>query len=171
MLNKKTYKNLRIRFAEEKDAEVLLDFIKKLAVYEKRPESVIATAEDIRKNIFEKKIAEALIAEQDGMPAGFAIFYYNFSTFIGKPGIYIEDLFVNEHLRGNGIGKAIFNFIAEIAIRKDCASIEWTVLKWNKPSIRFYEKLGAKKKDEWFIYRLDTNFLQNNSSSGLNAES
>lgn len=154
-LNEKT----KIRFAEEKDTGILLDFIKKLALYEKRLESVTATDEDIRRTIFEKKIAEAIIAEYKGKPSGFAIFFYNFSTFIGKPGIYIEDLYVNEELRGKGIGKALFSFIADTAVKRDCAMLEWTVLKWNTPSIRFYEKIGAKNKEEWFIYRLDKESL------------
>ncbi len=156
---------LKIRFAVEEDTGILLDFIKKLAIYEKRPESVTATDDDIRRTIFEKKIAEAIIAEYDGLAAGFAIFFHNFSTFIGKPGIYIEDLFVDDELRGKGIGRALFSFIADLAIKRDCAMLEWTVLKWNTPSIRFYEKIGAKNKEEWFIYRLDKKSL---SDTALN---
>ena len=150
---------IKIRFAVKEDIGILLDFIKKLALYEKRLETVTATDEDIRRTIFEKKIAEAIIAEYKGKPSGFAIFFYNFSTFIGKPGIYIEDLYVNEELRGKGIGKALFSFIADTAVKRDCAMLEWTVLKWNTPSIRFYEKIGAKNKEEWFIYRLDKESL------------
>ena len=154
---------LKIRFAKEEDTGILLDFIKRLAVYEKRPESVKATNDDIRRTIFEKKIAEAIIAEYERKPAGFAIFFYNFSTFIGKPGIYIEDLYVNEEARGKGIGKALFSFLADLAIQRDCAMLEWTVLKWNTPSIRFYEKIGAKNKEEWFIYRLEGKSLSDAS--------
>ncbi len=153
-------KELKIRFAKKEDTGILLDFIKRLAVYEKRSGSVTATEEDIKRTIFEKKIAEAVIAEYEGAPAGFAIFFYNFSTFMGKPGIYIEDLFVNEELRGRGVGKAIFSFLADLAVRRDCAMLEWTVLKWNTPSIRFYEKTGAKNKEEWLIYRLDKESLK-----------
>ena len=155
---------LKIRFAEKEDLEILLDFIKKLAVYEKRPDTVIATTDDLKKALFEKKIAEAVISEYAGQPSGFAIFYYNFSTFIGKPGIYIEDLYVNEELRNKGIGKAMFVFLAELALKRDCAMLEWTVLKWNTPAIKFYEKMGATNKEEWFIYRLDKKALADMAS-------
>lgn len=152
-------KKLKIRFARKKDLKTLLDFIKSLASYEKRPGSVTATTDDLKETLFEKKIAEAIIAEYEGRPSGFAIFFYNFSTFMGKPGIYIEDLYVNKELRNKGIGKAIFAYLAELALKRDCAMLEWTVLKWNTPAIKFYEKMGAANKEEWFTYRLDKRAL------------
>ncbi len=160
----KLNEKLKIRFAKKKDLEVLLDFIKRLAVYEKKPDLVIATTDDLKKTLFEKKIAKAIISEYAGKPSGFAIFFYNFSTFIGKPGIYIEDLYVNEELRNKGIGKAMFVFLSELALKKDCAMLEWSVLKWNTPAIKFYEKMGAINKEEWFTYRLDKKVLSDMAS-------
>ena len=153
-------KELKIRFAKKEDTGILLDFIKRLAVYEKRSGSVTATEEDIKRTIFEKKIAEAVIAEYEGAPAGFAIFFYNFSTFTGKPGIYIEDLFVNPEIRGKGIGKLLFSYIAKIALERKCSRVEWSVLKWNKPSIKFYSGMDATLKDEWVLYKLSGKALR-----------
>ena len=148
-----------IRHAEEKDAALLLDFIRRLADYEKRLHEVVATEEDIKSSIFERKIAEAIIAEHAGKPAGFAIFFHNFSTFLGKPGIYIEDLFVNPEFRGKGLGKLIFSFIAKLAIQRNCGRVEWTVLTWNEPAINFYKKIGAVPKNEWMLYKISGNAL------------
>ena len=149
-----------IRRAEERDAALLLDFIRRLADYEKRLQEVVATEEDIKSVVFERKIAEALIAEHMGKPAGFAIFFYNFSTFLGKPGIYIEDLFVSPEFRGKGLGKLIFSFIAKLAIQRNCGRVEWTVLTWNEPAINFYKKIGALPKDEWMLYKINGNALK-----------
>ncbi len=146
--------DLVIRFACPGDAKLLLEFIKQLADYEKRLSEVIASEKDISDVIFNRRIAEAIIADYKGSPAGFAIFFYNFSTFTGKPGIYIEDLFVNPELRGKGIGKMLFSFIAKTAIDRGCSRVEWTVLNWNKPSIKFYRSMGAAPKDEWMLYKL-----------------
>jgi GNAT superfamily N-acetyltransferase len=152
--------NIVLRPAEENDTGILLDFIKKLASYEKKKDEVIATESDLEYVLFRMKIAEAIIAELDGEAAGFAIFFYNFSTFIGKPGIYIEDLYVNPEVRGKGIGKALFSYIARLAIKRKCCRIEWSVLHWNKPSINFYKKLGAEPKDEWVVYKLSGKSLK-----------
>lgn len=149
-----------IRRAEERDAALLLDFIRRLADYEKRLQEVVATEEDIKSVVFERKIAEALIAEHMGKPAGFAIFFYNFSTFLGKPGIYIEDLFVSPEFRGKGLGKLIFSFIAKLAIQRNCGRVEWTVLTWNEPAINFYKKIGALPKNEWMLYKINGNALK-----------
>jgi GNAT superfamily N-acetyltransferase len=148
-----------IRPAEERDARLLLDFIRRLADFEKRPHEVVATEEDIKSVIFERKIAEALIAENMDKPAGFAIFFYNFSTFLGKPGIYIEDLFVNPEFRGKGLGKLIFSYIAKLAIQRNCGRVEWSVLTWNEQAIKFYKKIGASPKNEWMIYKISGNSL------------
>ncbi len=150
---------LKIRSAKKEDAELILDFIRQLAVYEKRLHEVIASKNDIIDAIFNRKIAEAIIAEYKGRPAGFAIFFYNFSTFLGKPGIYIEDLFVNPEHRGKGIGKLLFASIAKLAVERKCCRIEWTVLHWNEPSIKFYENIGAQLKDEWVIYKMSGDAL------------
>lgn len=143
-----------IRIAQEKDTALLLDFIRRLADYEKRPHEVTATEEDIRDVIFGRKIAEAIIAEHGDKPAGFAIFFHNFSTFLGKPGVYIEDLFVSPEFRGRGLGKYLFSYIARLAVKRGCGRVEWTVLAWNEPAINFYKKIGAVPKNEWMLYKL-----------------
>ena len=152
--------NINIRIADGGDTGILLDFIKKLASYENKLDEVVAAESDLHDVLFKQKIAEAIIAELDGEAVGFAIFFYNFSTFIGKPGIYIEDLYVNPEARGKGIGKALFSYIAELALKRKCCRIEWSVLHWNKPSISFYRRLGAEPKDEWVIYKLSGKSLK-----------
>ena len=153
--------DFKIRFADENDAELILDFIKKLADYEKKLSEVVATKDAIREVFFERKIAEAIIGEYDGKPVGFAVFFYNFSTFMGRPGIYIEDMYVNPEVRSKGIGTLMFAFIAKLAVERKCGRLEWTVLHWNKPSINFYKKMGAVAKDEWKIYKMSGSALQN----------
>ena len=152
---KPALEDFKIRFADENDMGLVLDFIKKLAAYEKRLREVVATKDDIREVFFERKIAEAIIGEYDGKPVGFAIFFYNFSTFMGRPGIYIEDMYVNPEVRSKGIGTLMFAFIAKLAVERKCARLEWTVLHWNESSIDFYKKMGAVAKDEWEIYKMD----------------
>jgi GNAT superfamily N-acetyltransferase len=149
-----------VRMARRQDASLLLDLIKELASYEKRAKQVSAELEDIKKFIFEKQCAKAVIADLDGHEAGFAVFYISYSTFLGKPGIYIEDLFVKPGLRHKGIGTRLLKFIASLASQWGYPFIEWSVLKWNKPSIRFYERLGAKPKSEWALYRLDEKMIK-----------
>ncbi len=151
---------LKIRPASKDDAGLILDFIKKLAKYEKKIKEVVATEEDIFDILFVQKLAEAIIAEIEGRPAGFAIFFYNFSTFIGRPGIYIEDLYVNPEVRGKGIGKSLFSYIASLAVERKCCRLEWSVLHWNEPSINFYKKLGARPKKEWVIYNISGKALE-----------
>lgn len=152
---KKTLPNIAFRFAEEKDIELILEFIKNLAEYEKLAYEVVASSESLRSSLFDKKAyAEVVFSLVDNKETGFVIFFHNYSTFLGKPGIYIEDLFVKEEFRGLGIGKALLSFIADLAIKRDCGRVEWWVLNWN-PARDFYESIGAKVMDEWTVYRLD----------------
>jgi len=138
------------------DTLLILSFIKKLAEYEKLAHEVIATEEDIRESLFgDKPKAFCVIAEADHKPVGFALCFYNYSTFQGKAGIYIEDLYVEEAYRGRGIGKGFFKFIAKKAKEENCGRIQWWVLDWNEPSIEFYKKIGAKMMDEWTVCRIE----------------
>jgi GNAT superfamily N-acetyltransferase len=144
-----------IRKAEKKDAALILEFIKHLAEYEKLSHMVSASVEDIYKNIFsEKPVAEVVFAEYKGEAVGFALYFYNFSTFLGKPGIYLEDLFVLESMRGKGFGKALLVYLAKLAVEKDCGRLEWAVLDWNIPAIEFYKSLGAEIQKEWLLNRV-----------------
>jgi len=146
---------LRIRRAEQEDVPVLLQFIKKLALYERLSHVVTATEELLRRNLFgEKSVAQAILAEYQGAVAGFAVFFYNFSTFEGKPGIFIEDLYVDESHRGEGLGLAMFMHVARLAKEQGCGRLEWSVLDWNVPAIRLYENLGAEPLSDWTSYRL-----------------
>lgn len=146
---------LVIRKGTEKDVSIILDLIKALADYEKAPNEVIANEKILLQNLFgDKPYAETLIAEYGGVPAGFALFFHNFSTWVGKPGIYLEDLFVKPHLRGKGIGKKLLVQIAKIAVERNCGRFEWSVLDWNEPSIQFYKNLGAKPMNEWTTFRM-----------------
>lgn len=153
-------KDLDIRFAVKNDSGLLLDFIKRLAAYEKKSDQVVATVSDIKKSLFENKYAEAVIAYYNNAPIGFAVFFHNFSSFLGKPGIYIEDLYVDEKHRGMGVGSRMLSFIADLALRRGCEILEFSVLKWNKPSIRFYKNLGAEEKNEWSNYRFSGRALK-----------
>ncbi|MDT8439826.1 MAG: GNAT family N-acetyltransferase [Wenzhouxiangellaceae bacterium] len=151
---------LTIRPARPGDEALLLDLIGELADYEKAPEQAVATPEHIRSALFgQRPTAEAVIAEWDGAPAGFALWFHNFSTWLGKPGLYLEDLFVREALRGRGIGKALLLHLVGIARVRDCGRMEWSVLDWNRPAIEFYQALGAEAMDEWTVYRLDQDAL------------
>lgn len=145
---------INIRIAVEKDVPTILGFIKELAEYEKMSDDVVATEELLKKNIFEKKLAEVIIAEYDGKPVGFALFFHNFSTFLGKSGIYLEDLYVQTSMRNKGIGKILLSHLAKIAVERDCGRLEWSCLNWNEPSIAFYKEQGAKAMDEWSVYRV-----------------
>ena len=145
---------LTFRTASEADCGLVLEFIKALAVYEKMLDEVEATEEILREWIFEKKKAEVFFACEDGKEVGFAVFFHNFSTFLGRAGIYLEDLFVLPEYRGNGYGKAILKELARIAAERGCGRVEWACLDWNRPSIDFYRSLGAVAMDEWTVYRL-----------------
>jgi GNAT superfamily N-acetyltransferase len=143
-----------IREAGAGDTPILLDFIRGLADYEGLSGQVEASEELLRKTLFADKGAEALIASIDGVDAGFALFFYNYSTFKGRPGIYIEDLFVKPELRGRGAGRALMRHIARLAVSKGCGRLDWSCLNWNTPSINFYKSCGAKPLSEWTGFRL-----------------
>ena len=146
--------NTKIRFAGVGDEAIILEFIKALADYEKMSDLVVADEALLREWIFEKKHAEVLFAMEDGKEVGFALFFHNFSTFLGRAGIYLEDLFVLPEYRGHGHGTALIKELASIAVERGCGRFEWSCLDWNKPSIDFYLSLGAEPMDEWTIYRV-----------------
>ena len=165
-MKEKQLGNSHVRFAVESDIPVILDFIKKLAEYEKMSDQVSATEELLRRSLFAERKAEVLIAEWEGVPAGFALFFHNFSTFLGKPGIYLEDLFVDPEMRGRGIGKLLLTTLAGIAVERECGRLEWSCLDWNEPSIRFYESLGAVPMEDWTVYRVAGDTLAELSACG-----
>lgn len=147
---------LLIRNATIEDASLVLEFIKELARYEKAEEEVIATVEDIENNLFgSSTTTKALICTSDQTPIGIAIYFLNFSTWLGKNGLYLEDLFVSPGHRGSGAGKRLLKHLAGIAVENDYGRFEWSVLDWNEPAINFYESIGAKAQSEWVGYRLD----------------
>jgi GNAT superfamily N-acetyltransferase len=144
-----------IREAVEADLPLILTLIRALAVYERLEHKVVATEDVLRESLFgARPYAETLIVEEDGEPFGFALFFHNFSTFIGRPGIYLEDLFVKPEARGRGYGKALLARLAAIAKERNCGRLEWSVLDWNEPSINFYKALGAVPLDDWTIFRV-----------------
>ena len=147
--------NTEIRFANEQDVALILGFIKDLAEYEKMSDLVVADEALLREWIFEKKKAEVLFAMEDGKAVGFALFFHNFSTFLGRAGIYLEDLYVKPEYRGHGHGKALIKKLAAIALERGCGRLEWSCLDWNKPSIDFYLSLGAQQMNEWTVYRFE----------------
>lgn len=149
-----------IREANSSDINLIFDFICDLADYEKLRHDVTATAEILHESIFVKKQAEVLIAELDGVPVGFALYFHNFSTFKGKACLYLEDIFIKPQYRGKGYGKAIFNRLAQIAVERGCDRFDWAVLDWNEPSINFYKSLGAFPMDEWTVFRLTGDALK-----------
>jgi GNAT superfamily N-acetyltransferase len=150
-----------IKAATIDDVPVILSFIKKLADYEKLSHLVTATEAGLQAVLFgERPYAETIIAYHENQPVGFALFFHNFSTFLGKPGIYLEDLFVDVEQRGKGFGKALLAHLAKLAQERDCGRLEWSVLNWNEPSIKFYESLGAKPMNEWTVYRMTGEALQ-----------
>ena len=145
---------MKIRYAERKDCELILQFIKELADYEKMLNEVVATPEILEEWIFDKHKAEVIFAMEGDTEVGFALFFHNFSTFVGRAGIYLEDLFVRPEHRGKGYGKGLLQQLAKIAVERGCGRLEWVCLDWNQPSIDFYKSLGAVPMDEWTIYRI-----------------
>lgn len=145
---------LTFRYAQEKDCEKILFFIRELAKYEKMEDDVIATPELLREWIFEKKKAEVIFPMEDGKEVGYALFFHNFSTFLGRAGMYLEDLFIMPQHRGKGYGKATLKELARIAVERGCGRLEWSCLDWNQPSIDFYLSLGAAQMSDWTTYRL-----------------
>ena len=148
------------RYATEADVSTILYFIRELALYEEMLDEVVATEETLREWIFEKKKGEVIFALEDGIEIGFALFFHNFSTFLGRAGIYLEDLYVKQEYRGKGYGKAILRKLAQIAVERGCGRLEWWCLDWNKPSIEFYLSLGAEPMKEWTVYRIAGDTLQ-----------
>ena len=147
--------NIRIEPASEGNIPLILTFIKRLADYERLAHTVVATEESLREYLFgEKRYAEVVIARLDDLPVGFALFYHNFSTFVSKPGLYLEDLFVVPEQRGKGIGNALLVYLAKLAVERKCGRFEWAVLDWNSSAIKFYESLGAVPLDDWRLFRL-----------------
>lgn len=147
-------KNYTFRYATEQDVPLILDFIKQLAEYEKLGDEVVATEELLREWLFDKKAAEVIFAVEDEKEVGFALFFHNFSTFLGRAGIYLEDLFVMPEYRGRGYGKALIAELARIAVERGCGRLEWWCLDWNAPSIEFYKRLGAEAMEDWTVYRI-----------------
>jgi GNAT superfamily N-acetyltransferase len=146
---------LAIRPGERADVPVIAELIRGLAHFEKLEHEVTMTEERLASNLFwPHRYAETLIAQEDDEPVGFALFFHNFSTFLAKPGIYLEDLFVIPESRGRGVGRALLKELARLAVERDCGRLEWSVLDWNREAIAFYERLGAKPNSEWTIYRL-----------------
>ena len=151
---------LHIRDAEVADSELILHFVRELARYEKAEHEVVATRADIESSIFgEQSSVRALICEADGQPIGFAVYFFNYSTWQGRRGLYLEDLYVGEAKRGHGIGSALLKRLAEIAVERDCPRFEWVVLDWNESAIRVYEHIGAKMQPEWRVMRMEGDAL------------
>lgn len=146
--------NINLRKVTEDDVDLILEFIMEIAEYEKMSDSVIATREEIYESIFKRKEAEVLIVEKDNKDIGYVVYFFNYSTFIGRAGFYLEDIYIKPEYRGNGYGKEIFKYLTKIAYEKGCHRMEWSCLNWNKPSIEFYKNLGAVPMSEWTVYRL-----------------
>lgn len=144
-----------LRFAREEDVPTLLRLIRGLAEYEKMENDVAATEGTLRDSLFRQKSAEAVLAELRGEPVGYALFFHNFSTFLGRSGLYLEDIFVEPGCRRRGIGGALLSFLACLAVGRGCGRMEWTCLNWNKPSADFYRAMGAKPQEQWTVFRLD----------------
>ena len=157
--------SVTFRYATEEDCGKILEFIKALAEYEKMLDQVVSTEELLKEWIFDKQKAEVIFLCEDGVEVGFALFFHNFSTFLGRAGLYLEDLFVLPEKRGKGYGKAILRKLAQIAVERKCGRLEWWCLDWNQPSIDFYLSLGAEPMKEWTVYRMTGDKLQNFADS------
>ena len=152
---------LSITPATKNDVPLILALIKELAEYERLAHEMVATEEVLAETLFgSRPYAEVLIARYDDQPVGYALYFHSFSTFLGRPGLYLEDVYVRPTMRGKGIGKALLVHLARLAVERKCGRFEWSVLNWNKPSIRFYKSLGAKPLDEWTVYRLTGESLE-----------
>jgi GNAT superfamily N-acetyltransferase len=157
---------VHIRPAVESDVALVLSFIRELAEYERLAQEVVATEANLRRSLCgEHPAAHAVIALLDGMPVGFAVYFFNFSTFVGRPGLYLEDLYVRPAARGRGVGRSLLAHLARIAVERGCGRMEWAVLDWNEPAIRFYRSLGASPNEEWTTYRLSSGALGRLASS------
>lgn len=149
------------RYADRNDVPLILGFVKELADYEKLQNEVVADEKTLEEWIFDRQKAEVIFALEDGKEVGYALFFHNFSTFLGRAGIYLEDLYVQPEYRGKGHGKALLKKLASIAVERGCGRLEWSCLDWNKPSIDFYLSLGAEQMSEWTVYRLAGDTLLN----------
>ena len=146
---------MEFRIATKEDAALVLSFIRELAEYEKMLDDVVATEQTVREWVFDKGSAEVVFLLEEGKEVGFALYFHNFSTFVGRSGLYLEDLYVKPAYRGKGYGKALLQYLAKLAVERGCGRFEWCCLDWNAPSIAFYRSLGARPMDEWTIYRVD----------------
>jgi GNAT superfamily N-acetyltransferase len=164
MKNNLNSTDFQIRLATGNDVDLVLAFIKELAEYEHMSDQVVATPELLADTIFTQKKAEVVIAEYKGTPVGFALFFHNYSTFLGKPGIYLEDLYVKQEMRDMGFGTRILTYLAALAVERGCGRLEWACLDWNEPSIQFYKQMGGQPMDEWTVYRLQGDTLQKMAS-------
>ena len=160
-------KGLKFKIATEQDIPVILDFIKQIAIYEKMLDKVSATEESLKESIFDNNRAEALLIEFNNEVIGYIIYFFNFSTFVGREGLYLEDLYIKPEYRGNGIGKKSFELLVNIAKENKCERLEWTCLDWNEPSLKFYKSIGAKQMNEWIIHRLDKEAIEKINEKGL----
>jgi GNAT superfamily N-acetyltransferase len=150
----------KIRFASKNDVPLILNFIKELADYENLLDQVVATEDSLMDSLFVKNQAEVIIAEEMGKPVGFALFFHNYSTFLGKANLYLEDLYVIPDYRGKGYGKALLSFLGKVALERNCERLDWWCLDWNSSSIKFYKEMGAIPMDEWTVYRVEGNKLK-----------
>jgi GNAT superfamily N-acetyltransferase len=156
-----------IRPATVEDVSLILSFINELAEYERLSHEIVATEDILRESLFgERRAAEVVIGQQGDDPAGFALFFHTFSTFLGRPGIYLEDLYVKPEFRGMGIGRAVLVYLARLAKERNCGRLEWSVLNWNEPAIRLYRGIGAVPMDEWTVYRVSGEALEELAAGG-----
>lgn len=161
---------LRLRPAGAADAGLVLELIRELAGFERLAHEVVADAAALRRHLFaERPAAEVLVAEVDGAPAGFALYFATFSTFVGKPGLYLEDLFIRPAYRGRGIGRAVLIHLSRLAVEQGCGRLEWSVLDWNERAIGFYRELGARPMSDWTVFRLDGEALETLASASPSA--
>jgi GNAT superfamily N-acetyltransferase len=166
----KTESDFQIRPASVEDVPVILELIRDLATYERAPDEVTATEEELVDVLFgERPAAEVLLVFEGQSPVGFAVYFYNFSTWLGRPGLYLEDLFVKPDKRGKGYGRALLVELAKIARDRECGRMEWAVLNWNEPAIKFYRTLGAKPMDEWTVFRLTRDEIARLADAGHTA--
>ena len=159
-MNNKENHTFTIRPAKPEETGLVLEFIQKLAVYEKCADEVVADEATLYHSLFEEESAEVVFAEEDGVVIGFALFFHNFSTFVGRKGLYLEDLFIVPERRGLGYGKALLKYLANLAVERNCGRMEWICLDWNKPALTVYRSIGAVPMDEWTVQRLDEEALK-----------
>ena len=157
--------NFNVRPAQPGEEGLVLEFIKRLAEYEKCADEVVADEATLRHSLFEERSAEVVFAKEDGVVIGFALFFHNFSTFVGRKGLYLEDLFIIPEKRGKGYGKALLKYMANLAVERNCGRMEWICLDWNKPALKVYRSIGAIPMDEWTVQRLNEETLKQFASN------